>query len=608
MNRKDLTLGAVCLTLALWALWPCWLDARFVPANYGDLYTYHYPMRHLAVESLQRGRLPFWNPYIFSGIPLAANPQSVLFYPVTVLAYFWPLSLSLSWDILFHLVWAMLGMALLARACRLPAAAAWTLALIYGLCPFTLYRVAEGIPTLLASLAWAPWCWLAWLSGRRGWLAAVWALQFFSGHPQFLIVNAAGMALWAAFRPRAFPGLAREAAWALALAFAQVAMTFQFAGLSVRRSWPEAYALAYNLEPAALRSLLHPALSGTPWAGTFVGPPSVFFETFGLWIGAVGLAGAFFGLRGAARKGALLALAGAGLLLAAGARGPLGRAALWGPLAALRTPSRWLLLCLWALLLAAGGGLARARRSRGLAAAAFLFAALDLCLWGGHYLGAQSVMEYMKPSAMFSAKFAGANRRLITDPELPNPNKTSLYHARNANGYEAFYLDGYPQYAARSEGRPAADASRTYLSTLGTPEMNRLSVQWKVSQRGLEETPHPEPLAYFVDAGGHTREPFPFVSRAEPERWTARGNWPRGAVRLVVAQPAYPGWRAWLETNPVALGKWDGLLQSIERPAGIADGASAAVQLRFAPTGWPWLLLTTLAAWVLWLRRAERAA
>src|SRR4051794_34214718 len=125
MNGKDLRLGLVALAAALWALWPSWLDPRLAPADFGDLFTFHYPMRHLAAEALQQGRLPFWNPYVFSGLPLLANPQAALFYPLSALGFVLPLTPALSWDFLLHLLWAMLGVALLARQARLPAAAAW---------------------------------------------------------------------------------------------------------------------------------------------------------------------------------------------------------------------------------------------------------------------------------------------------------------------------------------------------------------------------------------------------------------------------------------------------------------------------------------------------
>ena len=77
----------------------------------------------------------------------------------------------------------LLGMALLARRQGITPLGSWLLAGLYALSPFLIYRVTEGIPTLLASLSWAPWCWLCWLFGGPLLLAAAWALQFLAGIP-----------------------------------------------------------------------------------------------------------------------------------------------------------------------------------------------------------------------------------------------------------------------------------------------------------------------------------------------------------------------------------------------------------------------------------------
>lgn len=609
MNRKDVWLGAACGAAALWALWPSWLDARMMPANFGDLCAYHYPMRHLVVEALQQGRLPFWNPYIFCGLPLAANPQSALFYPASVLGFALPLAFAFSWDQLLHLAWAMLGVALLARRGGVPAAAGWTLALLYALSPFVVYRITEGIPTLLASLAWVPWCWLAWSSGRPGWLGAVWALQLLSGHPQFLVVNAAGMGLWSLASRMPFARLSelgREALWSLGLAAAQWLPTWEFIGLSVRRSWPAAFSLAYSLTPEDLKSLLWPGALGDPLAGTYAGPPSVFFETHALWIGAVGLAAAALGLRARRRCLGAAALAAAGTLLALGAHGPLYHGAFGAALSLLRTPSRWLLLSLWGLILLAAAGLAWAGRRGGRWAAAFLFAAsaFELMSWDSRFLGARRAAEFLAPNPMFARAVGGAASRLITDPGLANPNKAALYHARNANGYEAFYLDGYPQYAARSEGAPAADASRMYLSKF-TPELDRLGVAWRLTpEGGLESSRSALPLAYFTAADGARVGADPRLELETPERWRVAGTWPAQARRLILAQPLYPGWSARLDGSPVELRLWDGLLQAVDAPA---ERGAFSLDLRYAPTGWPLWAAITILCWAHWLLRQRQA-
>src|SRR5262245_28653182 len=99
MRRRDLALAGAFALAVLAALSPALLRPGFVPRNFGDLFLYHLPMRSLVASTLQAGRLPFWNPYIFGGLPLAANPQSVLFYPVSGLGFLFPQASAVSWDL-----------------------------------------------------------------------------------------------------------------------------------------------------------------------------------------------------------------------------------------------------------------------------------------------------------------------------------------------------------------------------------------------------------------------------------------------------------------------------------------------------------------------------
>jgi hypothetical protein len=274
MRAKDLGAFALLTGLVLVLLSPAVFSPATALAGFGDLFSYHYPLRHLAVSALQAGRLPFWNPYIFCGGPFSANPQAGLFYPLGVLSRILPLTSATSWDFAWHILWGAWGLIILARREGLRACEALFLACLYCFSPFVLYRVTEGIPTLLACLAWVPWCWLAFLSSRTALLAAVWALQFLSGHPQFLIANAAGMALWAVCRKeraRLLSRLVCAGLGALALAVLQWPATWQFVNLSVRRGWPQSFLAAYSAEP---RFWLSPRSSSRPPGSSSAGPAS----------------------------------------------------------------------------------------------------------------------------------------------------------------------------------------------------------------------------------------------------------------------------------------------------------------------------------------------
>ncbi|MFA6317141.1 MAG: hypothetical protein WC943_06955 [Elusimicrobiota bacterium] len=605
MRRQDIIAFCLWCLVPLALMYPAWLEPGSAMRNYGDLYAYHYPMRHVVAGSLQEGRLPFWNPYIFMGLPLAANPQSVLFYPVSLLSQIFPLGLAFSWDYLFHLLWGGLGAYLLARKNGLGTGACLLVASMFGLCPFLVYRVTEGIPTLLAGLSWVPWAWLVLQSGSWLLLAGVLALQFFSGHQQFMVVNGLAMLVWA-LASRSMTLLGRLLAGgcvAAALAAVQWAPAMEFLARSVRGSWPAVFTTAYSVGFRELATWLWPGALGTPLAGTWGDVPSVFFETCGVYLGAAGLLLALWRL---AAKRPLLPwlLILLGLFLAAGGRNPLYRYALESTAAGyLRTPARYILLCLLGLLFAAGGT-ARERLPRwphwarlGLV----LLVLVDLAWWARPYLRTESSRSYLEPKPGVAEVIGGKPFRVLTDPDLASPNKTMLYRAMNANGYEAFYLADFPAYAARAEGKPAADPSRAYITAYGSQEMKRAGVAYFIDLKGMRRASRGEcQLAFFegMDCGGGG-SPGLLIER--PERWTVTGSAPAGGGRLVLAQSSYPGWRAFIDGRAVEVSKWDGIFQSVPLP-----GGDFSVKLVFEPTWWPELALLAAAAWLMWLSLALR--
>ena len=605
MTRKDLFLFALWSAAALALIGRALLEPRWALTNFGDLYTYHYPMRHLVASALQAGQLPFWNPYIFCGLPLSGNSQAVLFYPGSLLSAFLPLALSLSWDYALHMLWGALGLFLLARRERLSSAAACLLASLFMFSPFVVYRIISGIPTLLACLSWVPWCWLALLSQRRGFLAAALALQFFSGHPQFLTVNVLAMAVWATLRGDRRTWLLRLAAEgvaALALCAVQWIPTGEFAGHSIRLDWPRAFALGYSIDAASLWTWLWPNALGNPLDGTWASVPSVFFETSGIFIGWAGLAAAAAGLL-KGRSSAAAWLIVLGLLLALGGNNPLYRFAVeHGPAGWLRTPSRYGLLCLWGLVLAAGAGVRflenRLRPSAGVKAAFVCAAMAQLLLWDRPFVRGEAAGPSIDPNSRLVERIAGEPLRVLTDPVLANPNKTMLYRAMNVNGYDAFYLQGYPAFAARSEGQAAADASRTYLRRYDSPDMKRAGVAYYLDVSGrLIENPGALPLAYAVDASG--RFSGLAVSLPRPERWQVRGRLPAAARKIVFSLPRYPGWRAWLNGVSVALEPHAYFVSLTLPDEPRAAYAPVSLDVEFEPSHWALLTGLSAASWLL---------
>lgn len=58
-----------------------------------------YPWRHFSISELKQGRIPFWNPYSFSGTPHLANYQSAVF-SIYNLIFFLPIKFITAWGFL----------------------------------------------------------------------------------------------------------------------------------------------------------------------------------------------------------------------------------------------------------------------------------------------------------------------------------------------------------------------------------------------------------------------------------------------------------------------------------------------------------------------------
>ncbi|MFH2202519.1 MAG: hypothetical protein ABIJ96_05360 [Elusimicrobiota bacterium] len=613
MRKKDFFFIALLAGVILAVLMPALLQPAKTLGNFGDIYAYHHPLQHAAASEIQSGRLPFWNPYVFAGLPLLANSQSAVFYPPAVLLRMFPLAYAFTLYALLHLLLAALGMYLLLRSCRVDAAMSALFTAAFSLGPFLIYRIPQGIPTHLSALAFVPWCWLALRSGRTGYLGGVWALQFFSGHPQFALINAAGMGVYAAFalarrNAAPFAALVREGGIAAALCLVQLFPMAEFIAQSNRAGIPAAFKTAYSMPFSALATLLRPSLFGDPLGGGFASVPSVFFEMYVVYVGWIPFVLAVFGLYAACRRDQTAgpldprlgwALAAIGVFFAMGSHNPLAGLMQHLPVAGLsRVPARFTLLVFWGLLTAgAGGWLALRRRHRVppmWKAAALLLVLADAGFWAARFVYAENPEPYLRPNPVMRRELAGRQVRFASSPELANPNKAVLYRAMNVNGYDAFYLDSYTRYAARSERGPAGDPSRTYIRRADSAEMKRLGVAYYLEVNGgmkLRRQPNAYPLAYIEPAGGAAR-----ATQRAPGRWLVRGAGAVAGARLILSIPRYPGWRAYVNGGRVPVSLHDGLVQSIAVPAEQPFRAD----FLFIPTAWMLLCAVSAAAWIAW--------
>jgi hypothetical protein len=241
-----------------------------------------YPWREFAMSELAAGRLPLWNPYNGAGAPLLANYQSALLYPPHLLQLIFPGPGLMGILGMAHLLWAGLGIWLLAGRLRIAPLGRGIATLAFPLSSTLVARF--GTLPMLEAAAWLPWLVLTvdLVIGRpRLWtflaLAAVAAMQLLVGHAQWTFYSlalAGSYGLWrvAAERRSAFRLLIvlLAVAFGAGIAAAQLLPTAELQRYSQRADGVnETSALNFSLPPVALFTLFNPDFFGNPGDGTY---------------------------------------------------------------------------------------------------------------------------------------------------------------------------------------------------------------------------------------------------------------------------------------------------------------------------------------------------
>lgn len=167
-----------------------------------DILTFFHPWQVAVRDLVQTGHLPLWNHDTFCGIPLLANLQSGVFYPVNWLHWVLPFDFSLTLGMVIHLT---LAGVLMYRFLGRVGVSGWNGFLGGALFALSSWSLAYlEFPMKLGSAVWIPLLWTglwdAMGSGRRRGVAtaalAV-ALSILAGYPQLAMFGliSAGL-LW----------------------------------------------------------------------------------------------------------------------------------------------------------------------------------------------------------------------------------------------------------------------------------------------------------------------------------------------------------------------------------------------------------------------------
>jgi hypothetical protein len=142
--------------LALWVaigFYPVWMGIYHLKYDFFD---YYYPYRYFIGNSLRNGVFPLWMPYQEAGLPLIADPQSGLWYPITWVTGLLFKGKLIGWQIefVFHMIVAATGFYNLGQYFVKNSKASFVIALGFALGGFFIGNAQHY--TFVVSGAWIP--------------------------------------------------------------------------------------------------------------------------------------------------------------------------------------------------------------------------------------------------------------------------------------------------------------------------------------------------------------------------------------------------------------------------------------------------------------------
>jgi hypothetical protein len=110
-----------------------------------------YPQRLIAIEQMKEGKLPLWNPYMFSGYPLMAAFQTAAFYPLNVLYFIMPFVSAWSLQVILQPIFSGIFTYLFLRNLKLDKLSSLFGAIIYSYSGFNLFFLEFNVHAHVAS-------------------------------------------------------------------------------------------------------------------------------------------------------------------------------------------------------------------------------------------------------------------------------------------------------------------------------------------------------------------------------------------------------------------------------------------------------------------------
>ena len=167
-------------------------STRILSCSYGDTVGQFFFWREFGFSSLKQGNVPLWNPYVFSGMPFLANPQTALFYPFNLIFLFLSTSTAINISFILHMWLGSFFLYMYLRYLNISKLGSIVGAFVFSFSSIIVCRIYAGHLSNICTMIWLPLLLLMLdisLRTRRTFYilltSVLVSIQFLAGHPQY---------------------------------------------------------------------------------------------------------------------------------------------------------------------------------------------------------------------------------------------------------------------------------------------------------------------------------------------------------------------------------------------------------------------------------------
>lgn len=255
-----------------------------------DFLEQNFPYRLFAARALAEGKFPFWNPYIFGGLPFFADIQTAILFPTNLLLTFfvrnrWLSSYLCQFALILQLLIAGTGMFFFGQAIGVNKRVAFFMAIVYMLNGH--FVVHMNHTQMIQTFTFIP---LLFLFLRQGFLTIgidsvrnliicglLLGIASYAGYPQAIVIILMGFLIFAIYQIALTPKKAGAIIFRLGLvmgiflliALCQYLPTYYLFKESIRSKYSYAEIVEGSFHPLRFITFLVPNYFGTTTQGDF---------------------------------------------------------------------------------------------------------------------------------------------------------------------------------------------------------------------------------------------------------------------------------------------------------------------------------------------------